>query len=105
MASLQIVTGYFHVSFRCAGHRYKRSLKTKSERQALTHNVRIEETIRLVESGRLEVPSDADLATFVLSDAKVLKGNARERNGAVPSPPRSLKSTFNPSDPTQSTAR
>jgi len=90
MASLQLVRDHFHVSFRCAGHRFKRSLKTRNETSALARKARIEETIHLIESGRLEVPSDANVADFVLCDGKVGGGG----NGAIPSPHQSLKDVF-----------
>lgn len=70
MASIENRTGYFNIVFRFGSQKFTRSLKTKSKREALTRKARIEENIRLVESGRLELPADADVATFLLSDGK-----------------------------------
>ena len=67
MAWLQNVEGNFHISFRFGGQKFKRSLKTKIGTEAHTRKARLEETIRLVESGRMEIPQDADVATFLLS--------------------------------------
>ena len=72
MASLQVdPSGNHHVCFRFAGRRYRRSLKTKSKIEAETRLLRLEENIRFVESGRLEMPAKADAAVFLLSDGKL----------------------------------
>ncbi|MGB7344854.1 tyrosine-type recombinase/integrase [Rubripirellula reticaptiva] len=73
-------SGNFHISFRFAGRKYKRSLKTKNETEAQTRLHRLEENIRLVESGRLELPDNADAPIFLLSDGKLeSKRSATER--------------------------
>ena len=66
-------SGIFHIGFRFRGEEITRSLKTRVERtaQAILH--RVEETIDLVERGRLEVPTDADVGSFLLSDGKTCK--------------------------------
>ncbi|MDA7980770.1 MAG: site-specific integrase [Pirellulales bacterium] len=74
----QTPNGYFHVSFRYAGQRFKKSLRTKDERDATARLHRIDENIRLVESGRLVPPDDADLGSFLLSDGR-LNGRNIER--------------------------
>lgn len=63
--------GIYQVSFRFGGQRYKKSLKTKDEIKAVARKVRIEETIQLVEEGRLDLPDEADIPTFLLSDGKL----------------------------------
>jgi hypothetical protein len=72
MASLQFdrASKRWQIRFYFAGLEYKRSLKIKSERQAQSIQGRVEETIRLLESGRLELPAGADLAVFILADGK-----------------------------------
>ena len=65
------VSGHFKVAFRFGGCRFKRSLKTKNERSAQATASRLEENIRLIESGRLTIPDGADVATFLLSDGKL----------------------------------
>lgn len=73
MASLQIdPSGNYHVKFRFAGKQYRRSLRTKMRRTAEASACHIEENIRLIEGGRLELPEDADVPTFLLSDGKLL---------------------------------
>jgi len=64
-------SGQFHIRFRIGSRKFKRSLKTKSEAEAETRRIRLEETIRLVRSGRLTVPADVDLPTFLLSDGRL----------------------------------
>ena len=64
-------SGNFHISFRYGGHKFKRSLKTRSQDDADTRLKRLEENIRFVESGRLTIPPDADIPTFLLSDGKL----------------------------------
>ncbi len=65
MASLQREpTGMFHITFCYGGKRFKRSLNTKSEKKALGRKANIEETIDLVERGRLNVPTGADTTQF-----------------------------------------
>lgn len=65
MASLQQYSnGIFHVHFRFAGKRFKRSLKTRNTTEANRRLARLSETIRLVEMGRLEIPADQDARRF-----------------------------------------
>ena len=72
MASLQKdPSGNYHITFRFGGTRFKRSLKTKNERRAVAASVRLQENIRLVESGRMELPQTVDIPTFLLSDGKL----------------------------------
>ncbi|MCC7337309.1 MAG: tyrosine-type recombinase/integrase [Pirellulaceae bacterium] len=72
MASLQRdPSGTFHICFRYGGLRFKRSLKTTDQRKASAASVRVAENIRLAENGRLVLPDDADIPTFLLSDGKV----------------------------------
>ncbi|QDT12915.1 hypothetical protein K239x_49280 [Planctomycetes bacterium K23_9] len=64
-------SGNFHISFRFAGRKFKRSLRTKNDSEASARLHRLEENIRLVESGRLELPDTADAPVFLLSDGKL----------------------------------
>ena len=69
MASIQQdPSGIFHICFRFGKQRFKRSLQTTDRRKADAAAVRISENIRLVKAGRMEVPTDADVPTFLLSD-------------------------------------
>ena len=64
-------SGNYHVSFRFGGRKFKRSLRTTIGSEAEGRRLRLEENIRLVESGRLAIPVDADVPTFLLSDGKL----------------------------------
>ncbi|MBI3464952.1 MAG: site-specific integrase [Planctomycetes bacterium] len=64
-------SGNYHVRFRLGPKKFRRSLKTSAEREAVGLVTRLEENIRLVERGRLSIPPGADMATFLLSDGKL----------------------------------
>lgn len=71
MASLEQRGNTFRIVFRYAGKKYQHRLRGASEREARGCAERIEENIRLLERGRLVLPADADLATFLVSDGKL----------------------------------
>jgi integrase len=72
MVWLQIdPSGNYHISFRYGGKKFKRSLKTKLQRIAEQRMLRLEETLALVESGRIDVPATVDIPAFLLSDGKI----------------------------------
>jgi len=64
-------SGNIHIGFRIGDEKFRRSLRTKNQREANSRHARIEENIRLVEAGRLVIPEDADVITFLLSDGKL----------------------------------
>ena len=72
MASLcrETSSGRFHIRFRYGGRAYRRSLSTRNKREANAVLSRVEETIRLLDRGRLEVPPSAEPGVFILSDGK-----------------------------------
>lgn len=72
MASLRKdpVSGIFRIRFRFDQRAFNRSLKTKDKKNARSILARVEETIRLIEQGRIEIPANADIAKFILSDGK-----------------------------------
>ncbi len=70
---LDPLSQHYRVRFRYAGKQYKRSLRTTDSREARGLKGRVEETILLLERGRLEMPEGADPATFILSDGKLAK--------------------------------
>lgn len=47
----QEASGNFHIAFRLGSKKFKRSLRTKDEREAEARRLRLEENYRLVESG------------------------------------------------------
>lgn len=62
----------FHLGFRYSGVVFRTSLKTADKRTADAAVARVDENIRLVETGRLSLPADAsDVPTFFLSDGKL----------------------------------
>ncbi len=58
------------VSFRFGGRQFTKSIQTKNKRIAAAHLSRIEETIRLLNSGRIQIPAAADPGHFIVSDGK-----------------------------------
>jgi integrase len=71
MAFLQQESGRYHIRFNVGGFDYKRSLKTTNQKIALGILARVEDTIRLLNQGRLEIPAGADPVAFILSDGKL----------------------------------
>ena len=61
-------SGHFYIGFRFAGRTYRRSLKTTDRKQATSKKVRLEDTIALIESGRIEVPTGIDVPTYLLTE-------------------------------------
>ncbi len=72
--------GIYHIAFRYGGRKFKKSLRTREERTADARLRRVDENIQLVESGRLIVPGDADLGTFLLSDGQLNRTQAARPN-------------------------
>jgi integrase len=60
----------YRVRFRFAGRSFKRSLHTASEKLADAALARIDETLMLIDRGRLEIPAEADPIAFIMSDGK-----------------------------------
>ncbi len=78
----------YHIVFNYGTKKYTRSLKTSKRFEAKARLQRLEENIRLVESGRLEIPTTANPATFLLSDGKL------QSNDVPIAEPLTLKSLF-----------
>ena len=59
MASLERDTpsGRYRIRFRYEGRSFKRSLKTSDRREALSVVGRVDETLRLIQRGRIDVPT------------------------------------------------
>ncbi len=72
-------SGNFHISFRFGGRKFKRSLKTDLERHAKLSKLRLEEMISLIEAGRIELPPNIDIPTFLLCEGKLDGRIAEER--------------------------
>jgi integrase len=61
----------YHLCFRFGGKKYRRTLDTDNTKSAEATRLRFEENLVLLERGRFELPPDADLITFLLSDGKL----------------------------------
>ena len=68
-------TGIYQVGFTFGGKRFKRSLGTRDEKTVEASACRVEENIRLVATGHLSIPPNADVATFLISDGKLTTPN------------------------------
>ena len=81
MASLEFdeLSGRYRIRFRYRGHPYKRSLKTIDAKEAQGVLGRVEETIRLLERGRMELPLGSEPGVFILSDGKLHGKSSAER--------------------------
>jgi integrase len=77
MASLEKRPHGFRVVFMFRGEKHARSLQTKDPKQAKSTLARMEDTLRRIELGTLQVPDGADIATFLLSDGNLA---AKPRN-------------------------
>ncbi len=62
----------YRVVSRVGKRRVARSLKTKNPRLTRARLARIEETLLLIDSGRLPVPSAVEFVAFVISDGKLV---------------------------------
>jgi integrase len=71
MAWLERRGDRFRAVFRFRGQRFNVNLKAADEREAKSCLARLEENLRLVERGRMAVPTGADLGLFLLSDGKL----------------------------------
>ncbi len=72
MASLHLdpKSNVYHIRFRLGDRPFKRSLKTKDRKLAVTAKARVEETIHLVQTGRLAIPDTVDPAAFLIAGGK-----------------------------------
>lgn len=64
-------SGHFHLCFRFGGKKQRRTLATADRKSAEATRLRFEENLLLLERGRFDLPPDADLMTFLLSDGKL----------------------------------
>ncbi len=74
-------SGHFKICFRWAGRKLKKTVKTNDLTKAQDALARFKETLDLVERGRLDLPADADIASFLLSDGKL---NGKPSDTAMP---------------------
>lgn len=74
--------GPYQLVFRYGDERLKRSTRTKDEQEAEEIVTRVDRKLRLIEQGDIEIPSDADVITFLMSDGK--QTQAPESRNAAP---------------------
>lgn len=73
MAFIEKRGGKFRLIFRYGGKRFRRSLLTDNERAARSSLARVEDNLRRVELGLLEIPDGADISAFLVSDGRALE--------------------------------
>jgi hypothetical protein len=66
-------SGVYSVRFRYDGRNVNRSLRTRDGRQARELVVRIEETIQLIQRGRIEFPPHARAVEFIMADGRMTR--------------------------------
>jgi integrase len=71
MAWLEQRSGLYRIAFRHGGRKLHYSVGSDDPKEAQVCLARLEENLRLVERGRLEVPAGADLAVFLVTDGKL----------------------------------
>ncbi|PHS12912.1 MAG: recombinase XerD [Blastopirellula sp.] len=71
MAGLEKRNGRYNIIIRFGGMRFVRSLGTTVKKEAEELKERVERRVRLVKTGDIELPVEADVATFLLSDGKL----------------------------------
>ncbi|MCB0327918.1 MAG: tyrosine-type recombinase/integrase [Bdellovibrionales bacterium] len=57
--------------FRYSGRQFRRSTETADQKEATLTKYRIEETLRLLKQGRVELPEDADPGVWIFSAGKI----------------------------------
>ncbi len=82
MASIEQRGNTFRIVFRFGSRKFSRTLRTKDRKAADACLARLEDNLRRLELGLLEVPDGVDLPTFLLSD-----GRAQRR----PEPPSCIR--------------
>ncbi len=63
--------GNYRIVFRCGNRKFSRTLKTADAGEAESVRSRLDENLRLLERGRLTIPSDADPVAYLLSDGRL----------------------------------
>ncbi len=66
-------SGKWVVGFVYGAKHFVRSCRSKSEKTARSSKVLVEETIQLLNTGRLIMPADADPGVWILSGGKLLE--------------------------------
>ena len=83
MAYLEVRNGRYRVAFRYEGKLFKHNLGAVAAKEAEGCLARVEDGLRLLARGRLEVPPGADLALFLVTDGKL----TTRRVEPLPPPP------------------
>ncbi len=92
MSSLQKdPSGNFHICFRFQGKRFKRSLKTKSDKSASGSIAKLDERVWMIESGHLKIPDGIEAGEFLIYGTKPV---AKRQMAKVAKPKYSLSKLF-----------
>jgi integrase len=83
VAWLEKRSNRYRINFRLSGRKMQVSLKTTDQVEAEGCLARLEENLRLVERGRLDIPADADIGLFLISDGKVSQRVAYEKPASL----------------------
>jgi len=76
------------IAFRWLGRQYRRSCATTIRSEAEGLKARVEDVIRLLKQGRIEMPQEADPGVWIMSDGKLK--NKPTDNGSTPVSVRSI---------------
>ncbi|MFK7735139.1 MAG: tyrosine-type recombinase/integrase [Pirellulaceae bacterium] len=83
MASIEQRGKSFRIVFRLNAQKFSRSLNTTSRRTAEASLARLEDNLRRVNIGTLEIPDSVDAASFLLSDGKPIAQSPKPRQTLV----------------------
>jgi integrase len=76
-------TGNWILAFRWAGRQHRRSCATARNGEAQAIKARVEDTIRLLKQGRIDIPTGADPGVWIMSDGKLDRKPGNNGNGPV----------------------
>lgn len=74
-------TRVWQIVFRWEGEQYKRSAQTKRRKEAETLLSRVEDTIKMIRTGHLAMPEEADAPTWILSHGRRAKRHSTNEKG------------------------
>ena len=70
------VSRRYHIRFRYGGKPFKRSLPLEDDREAMRVCGVIEEAIKDLKRGRLDIPPGVDIGSFLLLQPQQFRGNS-----------------------------
>lgn len=76
-------TGKWILAFRWEGQQYRRSCETTGNSKAEAIKARVEDTIRLLRQGRIQIPKGADPGIWIMTDGKLERKPTNNGNGPL----------------------